>query len=163
MSTEMRVCIHVECPLLLSDFYQNLNRPTNCTSNPQRQDSNHVQRFRVEIAVTNCLPHNSAILIKYSPLHNNIKNDDMFGPCRSSSGWICYKNINRDVQHKVYTTKTCKRRLPLRICSPGSFELLWLHIYFIITQPVSFSCFVTPIDRRKDSDFSRGSKGFNCF
>lgn len=25
---------------------QNLNRPTNCTSHPQRQDSNHIQRFR---------------------------------------------------------------------------------------------------------------------
>jgi len=45
-NTEIPVGIHLEGPLFFSDFYQNLSRPTNCTSHPHRQDSNHIQRFR---------------------------------------------------------------------------------------------------------------------
>jgi hypothetical protein len=161
MSTELHVGIHVECPLLLSKFYQNYPDRLIVLQIPNVKIRTTFNASGVKVRVTYCLPHNSIILTKYSALHNNIKNDDFFGPCRSSSVFICYRNINRDV-YKVYITKICKRRLLLRICRPGSLELLRIHMYITVTQQVSFSCFGTPTDRR-DSDFNKISKLFNCF
>jgi hypothetical protein len=56
-----------------------------------------------KITITDCLPHNCIILLKYSQLRNNIKNGEIFGQCWSSSGFSGYKSINWDVERKVYT------------------------------------------------------------